>query len=124
MEGRNKATCFFVLGGPGSGKGTVCSKLADQHGFVHLCMDDLLKEERDSGSQDGQLIGNIILKDGVVPADIAVNLIKRAMEKNGQTGKKFLIEGFPRNQDHQDGWTRSMEEHSDMKFVLFLDCVE
>jgi len=122
--GTDKSICFFVLGGPGSGKGTVCQKLVDQHGFVHLCTDGLLKKERDSGSPDGQLISNIILKGGIVPAGIAVNLIKKAMEKNGPTNKKFLIEGFPANQDHQDGWARTMKEYSDMKFVVFLDCAE
>ena len=43
MEG--KPTCYFVLGGPGSGKGTLCSKLVEDHGFVHLSAGDLLRAE-------------------------------------------------------------------------------
>ena len=34
-----------VAGGPGSGKGTVCSSLVKEHGFVHLSAGDLLREE-------------------------------------------------------------------------------
>ena len=43
MEG--KATCYFVLGGPGSGKGTLSATLVEQHGFVHLSAGDLLRAE-------------------------------------------------------------------------------
>lgn len=46
-----KPQVFFVLGGPGSGKGTQCAKLAQNKGFVHLSAGDLLREERDSGSE-------------------------------------------------------------------------
>ena len=43
MEG--KATCYFVLGGPGSGKGTLSTTLVEQHGFFHLSAGDLLRAE-------------------------------------------------------------------------------
>ena len=119
-----KVVCFFVLGGPGSGKGTACGRLVTEHGFVHLSAGDLLREERDSGSKDGDLINSIILEGKIVPVDITVNLIKKAMQKNGWAAKKFLIDGFPRNEDNQEGWVRVMGNDVDMKFVLFLDCTE
>ena len=46
------------------------------------------------------------------------------MEKHGWSTKQFLIDGFPRNEDNQQGWDEVMGEHADMKFVLFLDCTE
>jgi UMP-CMP kinase len=51
-----KPTVFFILGGPGSGKGTQCAKLSEKHGFVHLSAGDLLREERDSGSETAAMI--------------------------------------------------------------------
>ena len=117
-------TCFFVLGGPGCGKGTVCKKLVADHGFVHLSAGDLLREERDSGSPDGAMINDMIQKGEIVPVAITVNLLKKAMEKHGWTSKKFLIDGFPRNEENKEGWNSIMSEHADMKFVLFLDCSE
>lgn len=95
-----KVTCFFVLGGPGSGKGTNCTKLVNEYGFVHLSAGDLLRAERDSGSPNGDLINGIILKGEIVPVEITVNLIKTAMEKAGGVAKKFLIDGFPRNENN------------------------
>ena len=36
--------------------------------------------------------------------------------------KKFLIDGFPRNEDNLQGWEREMTEKADVKCVLFFDC--
>lgn len=35
---------------------------------------------------------------------------------------KFLIDGFPRNQDNLDGWIKQMEAKVNLQFVLFFDC--
>lgn len=113
-----------MLGGPGCGKGTNCGKLVDDYGFVHLSAGDLLRAERDSGSPNGDLINNIILKGEIVPVEITVKLIKTAIEKAGGTKKKFLIDGFPRNENNLQGWNDIMGEYCDVKFVLFLECDE
>ena len=54
---------FLSTGGPGSGKGTQCSKIVDEFGYVHLSAGDLLREEVARGSEKGQLISEI-MKDG------------------------------------------------------------
>ena len=72
-----KAVCYFVLGGPGSGKGTLCSKLVSQHGFVHLSAGELLRQERNSGSETSDLINTFIKNGEIVPVKITVNLIKK-----------------------------------------------
>jgi UMP-CMP kinase len=33
----------------------------------------------------------------------------------------FLIDGFPRNQDNLDGWTREMDDKVKVHFVLHLE---
>jgi UMP-CMP kinase len=47
---------LFVLGGPGAGKGTQCSKLVEEFDCVHLSAGDLLRAERQSGSAEAELI--------------------------------------------------------------------
>jgi UMP-CMP kinase len=69
-----------VLGGPGSGKGTQCAKIVEKYGFVHLSAGDLLRAERNSGSKDAELINNIIIAGEIVPVEITVKLIKKAMK--------------------------------------------
>lgn len=36
---------IWVLGGPGSGKGTQCDKIVAKYGFTHLSSGDLLRAE-------------------------------------------------------------------------------
>lgn len=36
---------IWVLGGPGSGKGTQCDKIVAKYGFTHLSSGDLLRNE-------------------------------------------------------------------------------
>lgn len=35
---------------------------------------------------------------------------------------KFLIDGFPRNQDNLDGWIARMDTKCDLQLVLFFQC--
>lgn len=43
------------------------------------------------------------------------------MAANAQKNK-FLIDGFPRNQDNLQGWNKTMDGKADVSFVLFFDC--
>ena len=97
---------LFVLGGPGAGKGTQCARLVADYGFVHLSAGDLLRAERDSGSPDGAMITQFINEGKIVPVEVTVNLIKKAMVQSG--GSKFLVDGFPRNQSNLEGWFTTM----------------
>uniref|UniRef100_A0A2P2KE47 adenylate kinase n=1 Tax=Rhizophora mucronata TaxID=61149 RepID=A0A2P2KE47_RHIMU len=53
-------TVVFVLGGPGSGKGTQCPKIVKSFGFTHLCAGDLLQAEVESGSENGLAFSSFI----------------------------------------------------------------
>jgi len=47
------------------------------------------------------------------------------MEKSLQKGKwKFLIDGFPRNQDNLQGWEKDMNDFADVRTVLYFECSE
>lgn len=48
------------LGGPGSGKGTNCTRIVEAFGYVHLSAGDLLREERQSGSALADMINTYI----------------------------------------------------------------
>ena len=67
----------FVLGGPGSGKGTQ-SKLIEQYfSFHHMSAGDLLRSERQNkNSEHGQLIEEYMMKGTIVPCKITVQLLE------------------------------------------------
>lgn len=110
----------FVLGGPGSGKGTNCSKIVDNFGYVHLSAGDLLREERNSGSELAEMINTFIAEGKIVPAEITVRLLRAAMEKSSSSS--FLIDGFPRDIDNLKCWEDTMADAAEVLFLLFLDC--
>ncbi|XP_076340949.1 UMP-CMP kinase-like isoform X3 [Tachypleus tridentatus] len=121
--GEEKPTVVFVLGAPGAGKGTQCEKIVNEFGFVHLSAGDLLREERNTpGSEYGELIENHIRNGTIVPVEITCSLLQNAMNKSET--KKFLIDGFPRNENNLEGWNRVMGNKVNLKFVLFFDCPE
>ncbi|XP_055375236.1 UMP-CMP kinase [Condylostylus longicornis] len=120
-----KPKVVFVLGGPGAGKGTQCQLIVEEFGFVHLSAGDLLRAERSrEGSEYGEMIEECIRNGKIVPVEVTCSLIDNAMQDNiKQFGKyKFLIDGFPRNQDNLDGWNKKMSDKVNFMFVLFFNC--
>eukprot|EP00164_Ancoracysta_twista_P004596 GFYU01006206.1.p1 GENE.GFYU01006206.1~~GFYU01006206.1.p1 ORF type:complete len:388 (-),score=125.96 GFYU01006206.1:426-1589(-) len=116
-EAKNKIV--FVLGGPGSGKGTQCAKLVEEFGFIHLSAGDLLRAEVQAGSADGDMIADCIKEGKIVPQAVTIRLLRNAMAVH--TGKTFLIDGFPRAVDQALSFE---EEVGSPEFVLFYDCPE
>ncbi|XP_074562062.1 putative UMP-CMP kinase 2 [Curcuma longa] len=110
----------FVLGGPGSGKGTQCQKIAEVFNFEHICAGDLLREEMSSNSQNGAMIRSIIMEGRIVPSEITVNLLKKQIHSSGNN--KVLIDGFPRNEENRIAFERIVGVEPDL--VLYFYCPE
>lgn len=110
----------FVLGGPGSGKGTQCAKIAETFGFTHLSAGELLRNEMSSDSENGVMIRNTIQKGRIVPSEVTVSLIHKAMESS--KNHKILIDGFPRSDENRIAFERIFGREPDL--VVFFDCPE
>ncbi len=113
------AQIVFVLGGPGSGKGTQCDKIKAEYECVHLSAGDLLRAEVASGSDVGRKCEALMKEGKLVPVTVTLNLLKKAMIESG--GKFFLIDGFPRALDQAEQFESSIMP---CKAVLFFDCPE
>ncbi|XP_074591457.1 UMP-CMP kinase 3-like isoform X2 [Curcuma longa] len=118
--GDKKITVVFVLGGPGSGKGTQCSKIVENFGFTHLSAGDLLRAEIKSGSENGTMISNMIKEGKIVPSEVTVELLRKAILESGNN--KFLIDGFPRNEENRAAFENVTK--LEPEFILFFDCSE
>lgn len=110
----------FVLGGPGSGKGTQCAKIVKNYGLTHLSAGELLRREIASNSEYGTTILNTIKEGKIVPSEVTVSLIQKEMESSDS--QKFLIDGFPRSEENRAAFERIMGAEPDI--VLFFDCPE
>ena len=93
------ANVIFVVGGPGSGKGTQCEKIVADFSYTHLSSGDLLRAEVKSGSERGQKLNEMMQRGELVPNEIVLDMIKDAMLAAVDTSKGFLIDGYPRQVD-------------------------
>ncbi|KAJ4953556.1 hypothetical protein NE237_030388 [Protea cynaroides] len=110
----------FVLGGPGSGKGTQCAKIVETFGFTHLSAGDILRREISSNSENGAMILDMIKEGKVVPSEVTVKLIQKEIESIDNY--KFLIDGFPRSEENRIAFERNIGMEPNI--VLFFDCPE
>jgi UMP-CMP kinase len=118
-----EVSVIFVLGGPGSGKGTQCNRLVKEHQFVHLSAGDLLRaEQQRPGSQYGELIDKCIKEGLIVPQEVTVALLRNAMKDAKANGyARFLIDGFPRKMDQAITFE---DEIATSSFTIFFECPE
>ncbi|XP_075688204.1 adenylate kinase 4, mitochondrial [Rhinoderma darwinii] len=83
-----------ILGPPGSGKGTVCQRIAKNFGLQHLSSGDFLRQNIRSNTETG-VLAKQYMKEGLPVPD---NLITRVMlsELEKKTTHSWLLDGFPR----------------------------
>jgi len=119
------STVVFVVGAPGSGKGTQCSLIQQRLGWAHLGAGDLLRAERQTGSKIGIQINDCIKAGQLVPSEVTCRLLLNGMQAAyNETGKTlFLLDGFPRSKGNADAWRAQAPQHF-VKFLLSFECPE
>lgn len=68
----DKPRVIFVLGGPGSGKGTHCDMLRERFNLLHLSVGDILREYLKSGTKEAAEISKRMKEGQMVPSGIVV----------------------------------------------------
>jgi len=94
-----KLPIIWVLGGPGSGKGTQCANLGIKTGYTHFSSGDLLRNEVLSGSKRGLQIYKIMEMGQLAPTGVVLDLLAEAMVEAlyGGKAKGFLLDAYPMN---------------------------
>lgn len=89
------ARIVLVVGGPGSGKGILCDRLAAECGIVHLSSGNLLRDEVKLGTPLGLEVADIMARGELVSSAVITTLVRRRMRKF--PGRRVLLDGFPRS---------------------------
>jgi adenylate kinase family enzyme/hemoglobin-like flavoprotein len=113
----------FVLGGPGSGKGTNCERISKEFGYKHLSTGDLLRDEVKSGSELGKQLNEIMQTGALVPGEVVLKILRNAMTEGGTKpiSGRYLIDGYPRAMDQVTGFESAICKPT---FVLAFDAAE
>lgn len=98
---------IILLGPPGAGKGTQARILVDGRGMVQLSTGDMLREAKDSGTEMGNLVADVMAKGELVTDEIVIGLIREKLEAGG-TG--FIFDGFPRTLAQADALAELLNE--------------
>ncbi|MCL4111718.1 UNVERIFIED_CONTAM: hypothetical protein GTU68_023674 [Idotea baltica] len=107
---------IILLGPPGAGKGTQARKLVDERNMVQLSTGDMLREAKDSGTEMGKIVADVMARGDLVTDEIVIGLIEEKLE--GEAGGGFIFDGFPRTLKQADALGALLE-----KTGQTLDCV-
>ncbi|WP_135501135.1 adenylate kinase [Roseovarius aestuariivivens] len=85
---------IILLGPPGAGKGTQAQILVEARGMTQLSTGDMLREAKDSGTEMGQIVADVMARGDLVTDDIVIGLIREKLASDSGAG--FIFDGFPR----------------------------
>ena len=105
---------FFIIGGPGSGKGTQCKLLEKKINFTHINVGEILRNERNKKNINSIIINRYIDNGLILPSHITVKLIIEEINKSHFD--IILLDGFPRNIDNLKYW-------NNLKLNLNTNCI-
>lgn len=89
---------IFIIGGPGSGKGTQTAKIAQHYDFEHVSVGEILRNQllhHAPSDRKWELIAQIIANGELAPQETTIEELKQQFIKR-QDAKGFIVDGFPR----------------------------
>ncbi|MBW4709892.1 adenylate kinase [Roseobacter sp. YSTF-M11] len=98
---------IILLGPPGAGKGTQARHLVETRGMVQLSTGDMLREAKDSGTEMGKVVADVMARGALVTDEIVIGLIREKLETVKANG--FIFDGFPRTLAQADALGELLE---------------
>jgi len=99
---------IILLGPPGAGKGTQAHFLVEDRGMIQLSTGDMLREAKDSGTEMGKKVAEVMARGDLVTDDIVIGLIREKLE--GENAAGFIFDGFPRTLAQADALDTLLSE--------------
>lgn len=110
---------IWLLGGPGSGKGTLGTSLATSNDFQYLSTGQMLRDEVASGSKPGQEFEKIMLEGRLIPDEPLIQLMERKMVKAIRVAKQGYLVNFAKNITQAELFERFI---APVDLIVYLDC--
>jgi adenylate kinases len=99
---------IILLGPPGAGKGTQAKILQDARGMVQLSTGDMLRAAKDSGTEMGKVVADVMARGDLVTDEIVIGLIREKLQEGSEGG--FIFDGFPRTLAQADALAQLLDE--------------
>ena len=98
---------LILIGPPGAGKGTQAENLTADFGLPYIATGDMMRAERDSGSELGKTVGAVMEQGELVDDDLICKVLFARIDDEGDDG--FLLDGFPRTIPQSEMLEESLE---------------
>ena len=102
---------IILLGPPGAGKGTQARRLVEKREMIQLSTGDMLRESRNSDSEMGRRVADVMDRGELVTDEIVIGLIEEKLRGNDKGG--FIFDGFPRTLGQADALEDLLERHGE-----------
>lgn len=89
-----------MVGGPGSGKGLLCERLARECATSHVSCGEMLREEVQRATPLGLQVEGLMRRGELVSSETVVALLRRRMR--AYPGRRLLLDGFPRSRQNAE----------------------
>jgi adenylate kinase len=99
---------IILLGPPGAGKGTQAHHLVASRDMIQLSTGDMLRAAKDSGSEMGRIVADVMARGDLVTDEIVIGLIREQLQ--GAQNGGFIFDGFPRTLAQADALAELLEE--------------
>ena len=99
---------IILLGPPGAGKGTQARHLVETRNMIQLSTGDMLREAKDSGTEMGKRVAEVMARGELVTDEIVIGLIREKLEGDKKGG--FIFDGFPRTLAQADALAELLSE--------------
>ncbi|MGR3479035.1 MAG: adenylate kinase [Sulfitobacter sp.] len=100
---------IILLGPPGAGKGTQARHLVETRNMVQLSTGDMLREAKDSGTEMGKIVADVMDRGALVTDEIVIGLIREKLTDKAEHGG-FIFDGFPRTLPQADALADLMQQ--------------
>ena len=112
---------IVLLGGPGSGKGTVSNLFEKTQNMGNIATGDMFREEIKNETELGKKAQEYIDKGNLVPDEITINMLKGKINQF-KDSNGVVFDGFPRNKKQAEALEEMLEEQNQkVDLALFLD---
>ena len=98
---------IILLGPPGAGKGTQARHLVETRNMIQLSTGDMLREAKDSGTEMGKIVADVMARGDLVTDEIVIGLIREKLE--GDKAGGFIFDGFPRTLAQADALAKLLD---------------
>lgn len=87
---------IFIMGAPGSGKGTFSSRIKDQYGLNHISTGDIFRANISQGTPLGLKAKEYSEKGLLVPDEITNPMVADYLKNLPDRKNGYLLDGYPR----------------------------